>query len=352
MCYNISGDIMKDIKLKIISVILFASTLLSTTSCSLKKSNNFVKIKGGISLNLNDEKYSNINDQHVKELIIELIEKVEESNYDLSLDKLIDRLSKTTFIKNSEDDFLLGTYNDEENKFTYLPGDDETIRHELIHMMLESFNNACLDEGLVQIFLHELYGYEIDENEFDASLCKIFCRILSTEELKKFINGDKEVLKNKLASIKPAYEDADQFLIWANNATHYDRYYDESIYNGTDEEFRKSKEYTWLIENRKVVKERIKIYLYNYYMDMNFEQEPFDRLVEIFEVLNLVNCFMYDEDLGEAREHDYFLEDIVNQICSIYGIDREILSLADDKARECLKFRYLDRLKDDNQKKY
>ena len=336
---------MKNIKLRIISMTLSAFMLLSSTSCKLQKNNNKFIIKNNDQLtNLDDDKYANITDDHVKEIIADLIEKVEEKNYGLDIEKFLDKLSNTIFIKNLEGEFALGTYTEEEQTLTYLPGDDETIQHELLHMLLPSYNNASLDEGMVQIFLNDLYNYEVHENIFDTSLCKIFCRILDREELQKFILGDTDILKNKLASIKPAYEDANQFLIYANNGEVYYRLYNESIFNNEEQKFKESKEYEWLKGYRKTIKDRIKIYLYNYYNTMDFEEEPYDRLVEIFEILNLVNYFMYDTNLEEQNEKDYFLKPIVDQICYVYNIDNSTLVSADDKAKECLSFKYLDKL--------
>ena len=335
---------MKKINLKIVTITLSAAMLLSSTSCKLYKNDSALTLKDGRLINLDDDKYSNVTDDHVKKIIAELIEKVEEKNYGLDIDGLLDKLSNTIFIKNPEGAFALGTYNDDEHTLTYLPGDDETIRHELLHMLLHSYNNASLDEGIVQIFLNDLYGYSIEENTFDTSLCKIFFRILDGEELKKFIMGDIDILKNKLASIKPAYEDADQFLIFANNGEVYYRLYNESIFNNEEQAFRESKQYEWLKAYRKVVKDRIKIYLYNYYDDMDFKQDPYDRLVEIFEILNLVNYNMYDPDLGEENEKDYFLKPIVDQICLFYNIDDNTLVSADEKAKGYMSFKYLDKL--------
>ena len=211
-------------------------------------------------------------------------------------------------------------------------------------MLLPDLKNSSLNEGLVQIFLHDLFDYEIKGNIFDASLCKIFIRLLSSDELEILILGDKEVLENKLASITPSKSDAKQFLIYANNAEYYYRLFNESYFNNNEEQFKASKEYTYVKEYRKVVKERIKIYLYNYYINMDFECTPYERLVEIFEILNLVNYNMYDPDLEEENEKDYFLKPIVDEICIKYNIDQETLQKADKEAMGYLSFKYLNKL--------
>ena len=158
---------MNKINLRIITVTLSGLMLLSSTSCKLQKNNKFIKTKDGILINLDEEKFSNIKDEHLKEIIVDLIQKVEDNGYNLSIQNFIEKLSKTIFIKNPDGEFKLGTYNAKENILTYLPDDDETIRHELLHMLLPSYNNSSLDEGIVQIFLNELYGYKITGNVFD-----------------------------------------------------------------------------------------------------------------------------------------------------------------------------------------
>lgn len=341
---------MKKVNLKIVSLTLLGTMLLSTTSCKLQKEGKNNYEGSSIIINLDDEKYNNIKDEQIKEIVKDLISKIEERGYNLSIDDFLLKLSQTIFIKNPEGEFALGSYTDEDHTFLYIPGDEETIRHELLHMLLPDFNNSSINEGLVQIFLHDLFGYEITGNVFDASLCKIFFRIMSSKELNEFISGDIEVLKNKLTSIKPFYSDAEQFLIYANNGEYYYRLYNESVFNDKEEEFKDSKEYTYVKEYRRIVKDRIKVYLYNYYSNMDFECSPYDRLVEIFEVLNLVNYNMYDPHLGEQNEKDYFLKPIVDSICREYNIDQETLVSADDKAKSYLSFTYLDKLDEANKK--
>ena len=297
-----------------------------------------------ITLNLDDEKFNNIEDNQIKEIENDLINKIVEKGYNLPIDNFLSELSKTIFVKNPEGEFALGSYTAEDHTFLYIPGDVETIRHELLHMLLPDLKNSSLNEGLVQIFLHDLFDYEIKGNIFDASLCKIFIRLLSSDELEILILGNKEVLENKLASIKPSKSDAEQFLIYANNAEYYYRLFNESYFNNNEEQFKASKEYTYVKEYRKVVKERIKIYLYNYYINMDFECTPYERLVEIFEILNLVNYNMYDPDLEEENEKDYFLKPIVDEICIKYNIDQETLQKADKEAMGYLSFKYLNKL--------
>ena len=184
----------------------------------------------------------------------------------------------------------------------------------------------------------------------DASLCKIFFRILDKDELSKFLAGDIDVLKNKLASIKPAYKDAEDFLIYANNGEYYYRLYNESAFNNKEQEFKEKDEYKWLKSYRKAVKDRIKIYLYSYYDNMDFTNETYDKLVEIFEMLNLINYIMYNPSLEEEMEQDYFLRPIVDKICTMYDIDGHTLKSAEDKAKEFLSFKYLDKLGDNEEK--
>lgn len=170
------GEKMKKTNIRLIATTLSAIVLLSTTSCKLQRDNDFDN--SNIVIN-NKEKLSHIKNEQLKFYINELAEKVSNSNFNLSIEDFYDKVEKTTFVEIDGDQFQLGFYNESENLLNYVANDEETIRHELLHMLLPSYNNSSIDEGMVQLFLNELYGYDIDEHFFDASLCKIFCRILN-----------------------------------------------------------------------------------------------------------------------------------------------------------------------------
>ena len=167
------GEKMKKTNIRLIATTLSAIVLLSTTSCKLQRDNDFDN--SNIVIN-NKEKLSHIKNEQLKFYINELAEKASNSNFNLSVEDFYDKVEKTTFIEIDEGQFELGSYNESENLLNYVANDEEAIRHELLHMLLLPYNNSSIDEGMVQLFLHELYGYDIDEHFLMHHFVKYFVK--------------------------------------------------------------------------------------------------------------------------------------------------------------------------------
>ena len=59
---------------------------------------------------------------------------------------------------------------------------------------------------------------------------------------------------------------------------------------------------------------------------------------------------MNNKVLEESSSRDYFLETIIDDVCKAYHISEATLSSADNKAKELMSFKYLDKLNYDDEK--
>lgn len=335
---------MSDVKLKLISLTMAGVSLLSLTNCSSKKSSPY----DGLTLinpSLNDE-FVNVDETFLTDTIEKFIEKVKSSNIDIdwNWDFFYEALGRTVFKELDDNEFILGSYNRETNLFTYQEGDVETLNHELMHILLPYYDNSSLCEGINQIFLREIFGDYSTGDSIDEGMCKIFSRVLTKDELKEFLTGNYEVLPTKLSEIVPEYSDAEEFLRYLNDSYLYEFNMNQSIYNGTFDSYKQSNEYAELKDTRRCIVGRIKVYLSQYYKDINNLENPEERILEMMEVLNIINFDLCHPIIDEGiPKNDNFLDGTIDAICDKYNITTEQMQALSNKSSEKEQFKYLPR---------
>ena len=305
---------------------LFLATVLAVTStgCSIRKVND--------NKSINNEKvvYETVKDDHTKQMI-EFIERIESSdlNLDLSTFYELSKTLKVVFLENNNEKHYNSYYNKDENTIYLNIEEESSFEHELMHVIMNNnkeLNNVFLEEGFVELITSEVCNHK-NTYRYNVGVLKILTTILGRERiLETFNEKDTSIITEGLASIVPAKKDAEEvlsYLIYEHNLCN--EMHQDYFNNGNLDKFKSSDNYKRLVNVRKDLTERFKIYIKHYYRNKVYEENinPKEILIEMLSLLDIVDKELFDPDLEIERKNDYFLKEEVSYIMETYNLTSE-----------------------------
>lgn len=309
-------------KVRITSIFLAATILLSTTGCSLKKNTEEATIKNPISIEstMDSELQSELQSR-----MITFIEKLENSDIDIDLANFYEK-AKTLKIctDTSGEKYYNSYYQQDLNQIVYNFDTPAAFEHELVHVILNNgkeLGNIFLDEGFTELLASEVCGAK-NSYRYNVGMMKILSTILGRDKIfKTFKEKDISIITESLAEIKPEVKDAEEFLSYLKYEHKLEQIMHQTFYkDGSLDNFIKTDDYKKLVSVRKDLTSRIKIYVKNYYMNL-VRQDGIDAkqvLIEMLSILDVVNLELFDPAFEGEPANDFFLGDEVTYIMQTY----------------------------------
>lgn len=308
-------------KIRITSFFLATVIALSMSGCSLKKDT------AGSSQSIVTETTMDGELQNdLQTRMISFIENISSSGLDIDLTNFFNKVKTLSIYTDSSNKEYYNSYYDKElNQIFYNIDTPGALEHELVHVIYNNdkeLGNVFLEEGFTELLASEVCDSD-NTYRYNVGITKILCTILGRDKVFKTMNDkDLSIITNGLSDIVPAVKDAEEYMSYSNYEHSLVQKMHQAYYEGKLDEFKKTKEYIELVNVRKDLTSRIKIYVKNYYMKL-VRQEGIDAkqvLTEMLAILDIVDVELFDPDIEKERANDFFLRDEVDYIMQTYGL--------------------------------
>ena len=313
-------------KYKNLVTTLLITTLLSS-GCSLQK-----EAKPKI---VNDVKITS-NENDTQNRIISYINKVENSNLNIDMNRFYQNVKTLKIIHLDSNDFSYYKFDD--NSIS-ISKSKNGLEHELTHLILaDRVNNKVglvnndgvgisLDEGVVELISSEIMNKKTTAYPFNVGIVKILSLIIGKDTIIKSCNeNNNEYIIKSLSNIVPEYKDAYEYIEYLDyqNGLLF-KMHEEYFDKGNMDNFKNTDEYTNLKNVRKDLINRIKIYIKAYYNN-KIQNNNIDYSVDItnmLALLDIVDNNLFDKDIEINKQNDFFLREEISYIMNKYKLDDE-----------------------------
>lgn len=311
-------------KIRITSFFLATVIALSMTGCSLKKDTTS-NSQAIVTESTMDGQLQN----NLQTRMIEFIENISTSGLDIDLTNFFNKVKTLSiYTDSSNKEYYNSFYDKELNQIFYNIDTPGALEHELVHVIFNNgkeLGNVFLEEGFTELLASEVCDSE-NTYRYNVGITKILCTILGRDKMFKTMNEkDLSIITNGLSDIVPEVKDAEEYMSYSNYEHSLLQKMHQAYYEGKLDEFKKTKEYTELVNVRRDLTGRIKIYVKNYYMNL-VRQEGIDAkevLTEMLSILDIVDIELFDPDIEIERANDFFLRDEVTYLMNTYSLSDE-----------------------------